>query len=74
MNDATRYEKEFDLIFQQLEEKEQLKRQAAREERAAFVVRLLSFKAMQDLLANVSLADRAKIINECLDNKFPASE
>ena len=71
MDSAERYRKDFDLIFQQLDEKEQLARQARSEDRATFILKLLSYKSIQDLLAAMPNSARSEFIDECLRRKFP---
>ena len=66
MDNSDLYRKEFDLIFQEIEEKERLQRQAESEPRAEFILRLLSNKSMQNLLASVPVAQKKEIIDTCV--------
>jgi hypothetical protein len=74
MKDAERYQKEFDLILQEMEEREMLQRQSVVDERAAFVIKMLGYKAMQDLLKHMPIEDRKTLIDDCLRRKFPDSD
>jgi hypothetical protein len=73
MNDGERYRKEFDLIFQEMEEKEMLQRQSIVNDRAAFINKMLGYKAMQDLLKYMPVEKRKDFIDDCLRLKFPDS-
>ena len=66
MDGQERYQKQLDLIFQEMAEKEQLQRQAASEPRAEFIVRLLGYKSIQDLLAAVPVEQKKEIIDACI--------
>ena len=71
MDSAERYRKEFDLIFQELDEKEKLAEQAKSDRRSVFITKLLGYKSIQDLLAAMPVEDRIQFIDECVRRKFP---
>ena len=70
MTDAQRYQKELDLIFQELDEKEQLQRQAESQPYAEFIVNLLRYKNIQDLLRSMPLEDKKQVIDACWQAKL----
>jgi hypothetical protein len=72
MDNAAKYRKDFDLVFQELEEKEQLQRQAESQPRDEFKQLLLKQKSIQELLKSVPLEDRKKILDSFLAAKFPS--
>jgi len=73
MKDAERYQKEFDLILQEMEEKEMLQRQSIVDDRAAFINKMLSYRAMRDLLKDLPVEARKAFLDDCLRRKFPNS-
>lgn len=72
MDNAERYRRDLDLIFQELDEKEQLQRQAESRPYVEFINDLLRQKSIQELLLAVSVSDRAKIIDACWQARLVA--
>ena len=70
MDDVTRYKNELDLIFQEIEEKEQLQRQAESLPYDDFIVNLCRYKSIQELLHAVPVENRIKIIEACWQAKL----
>jgi hypothetical protein len=70
MKDVDRYKKDLDLIFQELDEKEQLQRQAESQPYNEFIVTLLGYKNISDLLRLVPLEDKKQVIDACWQAKL----
>ena len=70
MDNAERYRKELDLIFQGLDEKEQLRKQAESQPYAEFVNDLLRHKSIEELLQAVPVEDRIRFIDTCWQAKL----
>jgi carboxylesterase type B len=70
MKDVERYRKDLDLVFQELDEKEQLQRQAESQPYAEFIVGLLRYKNIQDLLRSMPLDDKKQVIDACWQAKL----
>ena len=70
MDNLTRYKKELDLIFQELDEKEQLQRQAESLPYAEFIVGLLRQRSIEKLLRSLPVEDRKKLIDDCWQAKL----
>lgn len=70
MKDVERYRKDLDLIFQELDEKEQLQRQAESQPYAEFIVNLLRYKNIQDLLRAMPLEHKKQVIDACWQAKL----
>jgi hypothetical protein len=70
MNKVDRYKKDLDLIFQELDEKEQLQRQAESQPYNEFIGTLLGYKNISDLLLSVPLESKKQVIDACWQAKL----
>lgn len=74
MKELDRYKRDLDLIFQQLDEKEQLQRQAASQPYNEFIVALLGYRNIRELLSKLPLEEKKQVIDACWKAKLANDE
>jgi hypothetical protein len=70
MTDAERYQKDLELIFRELEEKEQLLRQAELMPYFEFIAKLARQKHVRELLQSLPPEKKLEVIDACWQAKL----
>lgn len=71
MDNAAQYRKELDFIFQEIEDKKKLQRQATTKEMIDFIVRLTERKRVQRLFEVLSPEERRAFVQAAVRKQFP---